>query len=76
MADMRKDALEQARRRTQSRRHFNVYQSKHSRDAKGWGLIRCLYNELKVKRKMSSFLKEGNRFFYYINRMDVQEKRK
>jgi hypothetical protein len=73
---LRKEQIQDTRKFQQSRQHFNVYQSKHSRDTKGWGIIRSLYNELKVKRKMKSFLKETMKYYYYINRLDVQQKRK
>jgi hypothetical protein len=57
---------------SKARNHFNVYQSNHSRDTKGWGLIRSLYNDIKVQRKMESFLAENTKFYYYINRMNIQ----
>jgi len=56
--------------------YFNVYQSKHPREAKGWGLVRSLFKELKVKRKMENYLKKPANSYCFINRMDVPKKRK
>lgn len=70
---MKAEGISGIRYADQNRNKFNVYQSKHTRDTRGWGIIRSLYSDLKVNRKLSSFLKERTTY-YYVNRMGVWKK--
>jgi len=73
---MRKETEREVEHAVHSKNHFNVYQLSHPCEFKGWGFIRSLFKQLKVKRKMNSYLNTPEKFYYYINRMGVKKKRK